>query len=382
MKTFVRFALLAAVLVAALAACAPAPTPAPTAAPPTAAPKPTDAPKPTAAPAQPTVAPTVAPTAAPVTLTKFPFRLNWTLYGEHAGFFVAREKGFYQEEGLDVDIQEGSGSGTVAGLVANNQSPVAYVDAATMIQRVVAGMPIKAVAVTLQQSPMAFIYRADAAKPTKVSEIKGSRIAITQGDASLAIFTAFLGKEGMKLEDVQLIMTADAQAKEQAVINKQADALLGYFMDQGPRMQLQTGVKMGWTRLFDVNGTTTLSSAIIVNNDWIKDAKNQDLLKRFLRATQRGWQYTADNRDEAATIFVKYAPTFTKEIALLEINGTMTILRSPRTQGKAIGFSSADDWKDSQDLLVKFAGMKDPKSDVTVFFDNSFLSEAPYLPKK
>ena len=389
MKKLVLLVALITVL-ATLAACAPAPTPAPTAAPPTAAPKPTEAPKPTDAPKpteapKPTVAPTavpptVAPTAAPP--VKFPFRLNWTLYGEHAGFFVALEKGFYKEEGLDVEIQEGSGSGTVAGLVANNSSPVAYIDSATMIQRVVGGMPIKAVAVMLQQSPMAFIYRADAARPTKVSEIKGSRIAITQGDASLAIFTAFLGKEGMKLDDVNFIMTANAQAKEQAVLNKQADALLGYFMDQGPRMQLQTGVKMGWTRLFDINGTSTLSSAIVVNNEWVKDAKNQDVLKRFLRASQRGWQYTSENRAEAAKIFIKYAPAFTEEIAKLEIDGTMTILQSPRTKGKALGFSDEGDWKDSQDLLVKFAEMKDPKSDVKVFFDNSFLSEAPYLPKK
>lgn len=391
MKKLVWLVALIAVL-ATIAACAPAPTPAPTAAPPTAAPKPasssssvassvapTAAPKPTDAP-KPTVAPTAVPTAAP--LVKFPFRLNWTLYGEHAGFFVALEKGFYKEEGLDVEIQEGSGSGTVAGLVANNSSPVAYIDSATMIQRVVGGMPIKAVAVMLQQSPMAFIYRADAARPTKISEIKGSRIAITQGDASLAIFTAFLGKEGMKLDDVQFVMTANAQAKEQAVLNKQADALLGYFMDQGPRMQLQTGVKMGWTRLYDLNGTSTLSSAVVVNNDWIKDAKNQENLRKFLRATQRGWQYTSENRAEAAKIFIKYAPAFTEEIAKLEIDGTMTILQSPRTKGKALGFSDEADWKDSQDLLVNFAGMKDPKPDVKVFFTNEFLSEAPYLPKK
>lgn len=372
MKKLVLLVTLIAML-AAIAACAPAPTPVPTAAPPTAAPK---------ASSSSSAAPSAASSAASAALTKFPFRLNWTLYGEHAGFFVALEKGYYKEEGLDVEIQEGSGSGTVAGLVANNQSPVAYIDSATMIQRVVGGMPIKAVAVMLQQSPMSFIYRADAAKPTKVSEIKGSRIAITQGDASLAIFTAFLGKEGMKPEDVNFIMTANAQAKEQAVLNKQADALLGYFMDQGPRMQLQTGVKMGWTRLYDLNGTTTLSSAIVVNNDWVKDAKNQDLLKRFLRASQRGWQYTSDNRAEAAKIFVKYAPAFTEEIAALEINGTMTIIHSKNSEGKPLGWSAEADWKDSQDLLSKFADMKDPKSDVKVFFDNSFLSEAPYLPKK
>src|SRR6266436_9627936 len=211
---------------------------------------------------------------------KFPFRLNWTLYGEHAPFFVALDKGFYKEEGLEVEILEGSGSTTVAQLVSNMTNPVAYVDAATMMRGVGAGMPIKAVGVTLQQSPMAFIYRADAARPTKIEEIKGSRIAITAGDASLAIFTAFMGKLGMKVEDVSMITVSNPQAKEQAVLNKQADALLGYSMDQGPRMQLQTGVKMGWTRLYDMAGVSTLSSAIIANSDWLKDAKNQVQLRR------------------------------------------------------------------------------------------------------
>jgi len=313
--------------------------------------------------------------------TKFPFRLNWTLYGEHAPFFVARDKGFYREEGLEVEIQEGSGSTTVAQLVANSTSPVAYVDAATMMRGVGAGMPIKAVGVTLQQSPMAFIYRADAARPTKISEIKGSRIAITAGDASLAIFTAFMGKLGMKLEDVQMITVSNPAAKEQAVLAKQADALLGYFMDQGPRMQLQTGVKMGWTRLYDMAGVTTLSSAIIANNDWMKDAKNQDMLRRFLRASQRGWQYSFEHRAEAAEIFRKAAPVFTQEIALLEVDGTMTIIRTERTKGKPIGWTAEGDWKDTQDLLSQFAKLK-VQPDLNVYYTNSYLSEAPYLPKK
>src|SRR3954453_2160423 len=274
---------------------------------------------------------------------KFPFRLNWTLYGEHAPFFVALDKGFYKEEGLDVEILEGSGSTTVAQLVANQTNPVAYVDAATMMRGIGAGMPIRAVGVTLQQSPMAFIYRADSPRPTKIEEIKGSRIAITAGDASLAIFTAFLGKLGMKVEDVQMITVANPAAKEQAVLGKQADALLGYFMDQGPRMQLQSGVKMGWTRLTDLAGISTLSSAIIVNNDWLKEAKNQDVLRRFLRASQRGWDYTDKNRNEAAEIFIKHAKAFNMEIALLEINGTMTIIRTKHSEGKPLFWSAKED---------------------------------------
>ena len=46
------------------------------------------------------------PAMAQQKLEKFPFRLNWTLYGEHAPFFVARDKGFYAQEGLEVEIQE------------------------------------------------------------------------------------------------------------------------------------------------------------------------------------------------------------------------------------------------------------------------------------
>ena len=314
-------------------------------------------------------------------LEKFPFRLNWTLYGEHAPFFVARDKGFYAAEGIEVEIQEGSGSTTVAQLVASNNSPVAYVDAATMMRGISNGMPIKAVGVTLQQSPMAFIYRADAPRPTKLADIKGSRIALTAGDASLTIFTAFMGKVGMKLDDVQMITVANPQGKEQAVLNKQADALLGYFMDQGPRMQLQTGVKMGWTRLYDLGGVSTLSSAMIANVNWLKDAKNQDLLRRFLRASQRGWQYSFDNRAEAAEIFRKAAPAFTQEIALLEVDGTMTIIRTDRTKGKAIAWSDIGDWKDSQDLLAQFAKLA-PQSDLNTYFTNEYLSEPPYLPKK
>src|SRR6201997_2744112 len=311
------------------------------------------------------------------TLDKFQFRLNWTLYGEHAPFFVALDKGFYREEGLEVEILEGSGSTTVAQLVANKTNPVAYVDAATMMRGVGAGMPIKAVGVTVQQSPKAFIYRADAARPTKIAESKGSRIAITAGDASLAIFTAFMGKLGMKVDDVNLITVANPQSKEQAVLNKQADALLGYFMDQGPRMQLQTGVKMGWTRLYDMAGVSTLSSAIVANNNWLKDAKNQDLLRPFLRASQRGWQYTFDNRDEAAEIFIKQAPAFSKEIALLEINGPMTILHTEKTKDKPIGWSASEDWKESQDLLEKYAKLKS-QPDVNVSFANEFLYPPPY----
>ena len=312
---------------------------------------------------------------------KFPFRLNWTASGEHAPFFVAREKGFYREEGLDVEILDGSGSSTVLQLIANGTSPVGYADAATMMRGVANGMPVKAVGVPLQRSPHAFIYRADAPRPTKISELKGSRIAVTAGDASMTIFTALLGKAGLKPEDVQLITVANTAAKDQAVLNRQADALIGFFMDQGVRIEPTTGIKVGYTRLYDMAGVSTLSSAIIASNDWLKDAKNQESLRRFLRATQRGWQYAADNRGDAAEIFFKAKPTIPLDITRGTLEGAMTITRTERTRESPIAWSAAEDWKDTQDLLSKYASLK-PQTDINVYYTNSYLSEAPYTPKK
>ena len=117
------------------------------------------------------------------------------------------------------------------------------------------------------------------------------------------------------------------------------------------------------------------------NMDWLEEAKNQDQLRRFLRASQRGWQYSFDNRAEAAEIFRKAAPAFTQEIALLEVDGTMSIIRTERTKGRAIAWSDAGDWRDSQDLLSKFAKLT-PQADLNRYFTNEYLSEAPYMPKK
>jgi NitT/TauT family transport system substrate-binding protein len=319
--------------------------------------------------------------ASALAQTRFPFRLNWTASGEHAAYFVAREKGFYREEGLDVEVLDGSGSTTVLQLAANGTSPVIQADAATMMRGVINGMPVRAVAVPLQTSPMAFIYRADAPRPTNISEVKGMRVAVTAGDASMTLFTAFLGKIGLKQDDVQIITVGSTAAKDQAMLSKQADALIGFFMDQGVRLEPQTGVKIGYSRVYDLAGVTTLSSAIIVNNDWLKDAKNQDALRRFLRASQRGWQYAFDNRREAAEIFFKAKPSIPLNITQGTLDGAMTLIRTERTKGLPILASAIEDWKDTQDLLSTYANLK-PMADVGVYFTNDYLSLAPYAPKK
>jgi NitT/TauT family transport system substrate-binding protein len=309
---------------------------------------------------------------------KIEFRLNWTLYGEHAPFFLGLEKGFYAEEGLDVTIVEGSGSATVVKLIGNGTNPIGYADSATMMRGVSAGVPVKAVAVTLQSSPMSFIQRADHPKlNTSIDKVPGSSIAITAGDASLAILDACLGKNNISKDQINLIQVANPAAKETAVLESQADTFLGYFVDQPLRMQKVTGVEMTWNKLVDICQVNTLSSAIVVNNFYAQ--QNPEVVRKFVRASQRAWAYTLEHPEEAAAIFPKYASAFDEALSLEEINGSLTLLHTPNSEGKPIGWSSPDDWIATQDVLAQYAGFK-PEEDINVFFTNEFIAEPPYTP--
>jgi NitT/TauT family transport system substrate-binding protein len=310
-------------------------------------------------------------------LTPVEFRLNWTLYGEHAPFFLGVDKGFYEEEGLDVSIVEGSGSSTTVKLIGNGTNNIGYADSATMMRGVTAGVPVHAAAVIFQSSPMSFIYRADAARPTTIEELPGTSVAITAGDASLSIFEACLGRNNMTMEDVELIQVSNPQAKETAVLEGKSDTFLGYFVDQPLRMEKVTGVDMGWSKLVDICDVNTLSSAIIVNKFWAED--NKETIEKFVRASQRAWAYTQEHPEEAAEIFAQHAEAFDAPLALAEIEGSLTLLHTPNSEGKPIGWSAHEDWVATQQVLEQYASFK-PEEDVTVFFTNDYISEPPHMP--
>lgn len=308
------------------------------------------------------------------------FRLNWTLYGEHAPFFVGVDKGFYEAEGLDVNVLEGSGSSTTVKLIGNGTNIIGYADSGTAMQGITRGVPIKAVAVLLQTSPMSFIFKAD--KPIRtMDELKGKSIAVTAGDASMAQLNALLTKHDMTTDDINLVVVANPAGKETAVLEDQADTFMGYYIDQPMRMEKVTGVDLDWTTTQDIGGVTTVSSAVIVSHRTMDE--NPELVEKFVRATQRAVQYTLDNPEEAAEIFAEHAAEFgfDKDLALAEIIGAQELLWTENSEGNPVGWSAIEDWQASQDLLQEYAELK-PEEDVNVYFTNEFLSEPPYEPSK
>lgn len=295
--------------------------------------------------------------------------LNWYLYGEHAPFFYGLEKGYYKAEGIDLDIQEGRGSGITTQAVAAKSVTFGYVDVPTMMRAAVKGAPVTAIGVLLQKTPMSAMGFADKniRKPT---DIKGKIVAMTPGGSNEQIWPLFLKKVGLKESDFQTV-SGDPQTKVNAVINGQADLVLGYPMDQGMKILDATGKRVYAIKFSDY-GIHLVSSGIIAHTDMLKD--NPDLLRRFMTASSKSVADAVKSPQSAIDAMLKANAKAGKPETLLE--GFKETTQFYLDDGKtADPFRVADDlMTDTVTNLVDYGGLDAvAKSKPTAYYTNSFL---------
>lgn len=279
--------------------------------------------------------------------------LNWYVYSEHAPFFVGKEKGFYEAEGIDLEIQEGRGSGVSVQAVAAGSATFGYVDVPTMIRAATKGAPVKAVGVALQVSPMSVIGLAEKNIKTP-KDIVGKTVAMTPGDSMSQIWPLFMKKTGLQ-EGQYKVVSGDAQTKLNAVINGQADVLLGYLMDQNIKVQDATRKPVGVIRFADY-GVNLISSGIVANKDTLTG--KADLVKRFMRATTKAFE-EAERAPEAAVdaMLKANAKAGQRETLIIGLKLTTPLYRTDETKSLRPFRVSMKNVNESLDLLVQYGGL-------------------------
>jgi len=296
--------------------------------------------------------------------------LNWYLYSEHAPFFLGQERGYFADEGIDLEIQEGRGSGPTVQAVAAGTVEFGYADVATMIKAAAKGAPVKAVGVLLQTSPMSVMGLTEKNIRTP-EDIKGKTVAVTPGDAMSQVWPLFLQKTGLSQDDFQTV-SGDAQTKLNAVINDRADLLLGYLMDQNMRIFDATGKDVHVIPFAD-HGVNLVSSGIITNTDMIQD--NPDLVRRFLAAASRSIQAAKEDPEAAVDAMLASNPDAGKRDTLLRgLELTIPLYHTPETEGQPVFRVTDANMADSVQMLIDYGGVEaDTASDPTVFYTNNFL---------
>jgi len=279
--------------------------------------------------------------------------LNWYVYSEHAPFFIGKEKGYYEAEGIDLEIQEGRGSGVSVQAVAAGSATFGYVDVPTMIRAATKGAPVKAVGVALQVSPMAVMGLSE--KNIKVpKDIVGKTVAMTPGDSMSQIWPLFMKKTGLQ-EGQYKVVSGDGQTKLNAVINGQADVLLGYVMDQNIKVQDATKKPVTVVRFADY-GVNLISSGIVANTGTITG--KPDLVKRFMRATTKAFEEAEKNPEAAVDALLKAnTKAGVRETLVIGLKLTTPLYRTDETKGQRPFRVSMKNVNESLDLLVQYGGL-------------------------
>jgi len=279
--------------------------------------------------------------------------LNWYLYSEHAPFFIGKERGYYDQEGIDLEIQEGRGSGVTVQAVAANTATFGYVDVPTMIKAAAKGAPVKAVGVVLQLSPMSVMGFAEKNIRTP-KDLAGKTVAVTPGDSMSQIWPLFLKKTGVNETDFKTV-SGDAQTKLNAVMTGQADLLLGYVMDQAIKLQDATGKAIYPIRFADY-GVNLISSGIIVNSETLKT--KPDLVKRFLRATTRALEDAEKNPEAAVDAMLKANPKAgVRETLIIGLKQTTALYHTKETASQRPMRVTMGNVGESLDLLAQYGGL-------------------------
>jgi NitT/TauT family transport system substrate-binding protein len=308
-----------------------------------------------------------APAAA---ADKVVLMLNWYVYGEHAPFYYGKEKGIFAEAGIDLDIQEGRGSGVTTQAVAAKTAQFGYVDVPTMMRAAVKGAPVVATGVLLQTSPMSAMGFVEK-NIKKPEDIKGKTVATTPGDSMSQIWPLFLKKTGLKESDFKTV-SGDATTKLNAVINGQADLLLGYVMDQSMKIKDATGRDVYAIKFADY-GVNLVSSGLITTKDLIKD--NPDLVRRMMLASTKAVIAAVKEPKAAAQAILNANPkggrieTLTQGFEL-----TIPLYADPTGSSRQPFKVSDQNMADTVAVMVEYGGLDSAAKDNSrQFYKNEYL---------
>lgn len=294
--------------------------------------------------------------------------LNWYVTGLHSPIILGMEKGFFKDEGVELEIQEGRGSGPTVQAVAAGNVTIGFADMTTMMALAVKGAPVISVGSALQKSPFAVISLTEKGIDTP-EKLKGVTIAMTAGDSPSQSWPLFLEKTGLKDSDYKSI-NGDAKTKVNAVITGQADALLGFAMDQGPQIESATG-KPVTNMLYADYGVNSIGSSFIVNTETVK--KNPELLQRFLRAATKSFKYAVENPDESVDAVSKAYPNSGSRESLM--NGFKTavpLLKANSDTNSPLRVTNAQ-VEETIATMIAIGVLEAKDNDVAKYYTDGFL---------
>ena len=245
-----------------------------------------------------------APAAAQTTKPLVRVQLHWTHQAQFAGYYVAKELGFYQRAGIEVEFAPGGvyvDPMTVLGLGGADVA-VGWLSGAISARR--AGVDVVNIAQVFKRPAMRLVCRRSSGI-SDPSDIKGKTIGVWNiGDQYNVI--DWLRRQNRSAADVEIVQQAGDAAD---LLDRTVDCATAMSYNEYVTI-LNAGIPPSDLLIvsFASDGVSLLEDGLYAQAEALKDASKRDRIARFLKASAEGWRYASQQRDEAITITKLYAP--------------------------------------------------------------------------
>lgn len=236
---------------------------------------------------------------------KVTLQLKWVTQAQFAGYYVAKDKGYYAEENLDVEIKPGGPDIAPAQVLAGGGADVILDWMPSALATREKGVAVVNIAQPFKSSGMMLTCRKDSGI-TSPADFKGKTLGVWFFGNEYP-FLSWMSKLGLKTEGGADGVTVLKQGfNVDPILQKQADCVSTMTYNEYWQI-IDAGLKPEdlITFKYEDEGVATLEDGIYVLEDNLKDAAFDDKMVRFVRASMKGWKFAEANPDEAADIVLE-----------------------------------------------------------------------------
>ena len=244
---------------------------------------------------------------------KITFVLDWTPNTNHTGLYVAENLGYFEDQGLEVEIVQPPEGGADA-LVASGRAQFGVSFQDSMAPGVAGdnALPTTAVAALIQHNTSGIISRKGEGMDTPKG-MEGKKYATWDGPIEVAMIQNVVEQDGGDFSKVEMIpstVTDEVSALESGSV----DAIWIFYAWAGVKFDL-TGAEPDYFAFKDINPVFDYYTPVVIaNNEFLEE--EPETAKKFLTALRDGYEYAIENPEEAADILCEAAPELDPELVL------------------------------------------------------------------
>lgn len=295
-------------------------------------------------------------------LTKISLPMGYIPNIQYAPFYVAVEKGYFKDAGIEIEFDYKFETDGVA-LVGAGELPFAVVSGEQVLLARSKGLPVTYVAAWYQQYPVSVVAKSELGIVIP-QDLKGKQIGLPGlFGANYVGLRALLNAAKLSESDVTLDTIGFNQVETMAA--GQQDIVVGYTANEPIQLRAR-GIAVTELRVADY--AQLAANGLLASEKVI--AENPELVRAFVGAFLKGLKDTLDNPDEAFTLSGKYIPNFSDLDATVQKQVLTTSIE--QWQAERLGYSDPQAWENMQTVLLDM-GLLTEKLDLSKAFTNEFI---------